>query len=96
MIRRHAELVDDIYLAYIRALSVTAEADLADFIAEYAAPCGRAESCEEVQELLVDKARTPRAIAINPERRTKDTELRPLAELARRARNSTSGSGPAY
>ena len=43
MKRKHAKTVADVYLAYGRALSAGANAEFADFVAEYTGPRGRDE-----------------------------------------------------
>ena len=60
MNHNYAEIVDDIYLAYVGTLSATADRDFAHFIAEYTAPRPRAESEEEAVRPLPKKVPTIR------------------------------------
>lgn len=60
MNRACAEIADDIYLAYVGALSATPDADLADFVAEYAAPCSDAAPCDNVKRRISSQLRTRR------------------------------------
>ena len=49
---KRRRIVDDIYLAYARALSATSDADIADFVAEYAAPCRAATPKQRISKKL--------------------------------------------
>jgi hypothetical protein len=48
MNHKSTQIVDEIYLAYVRALSAMPDVDLADLVAEYAAPCCGAAPKERI------------------------------------------------